>query len=152
MKLFVNAILSVVMFASTPVFAATGLRLKKDIVFAGKDYEAVVAGYGKSEDDYSLCWVVSYRYGSAAANGVIPAGTVFPILRKESSKVFPNIEGGTKSLWQINTTVYSSLGGSQDSVSLLVQCADAYHLFKSFPNANKAISLFPDYVEEVELN
>lgn len=150
MKIFAHAILSAVMFASMPVFAATGILLKKDAVFANNDYFTRIAEYGTTKEGFNKCWVGIYRYGNAVPNNVVPAGTVFPIANKENKKVFADIDG-VGQLWQIKSTVYAPLGTSPDSFYLTVVCSDAYHLFMSFPDADEAISSFPDYIEEVEL-
>lgn len=152
MKTFVNAVLSVMMFASMPVYAATGILVKKDVVFEANENYSNIAYYGKSKDGkFSKCWVGSYRYGNAVANNIIPAGTVFPIKDKENNKVFPDIDG-FGSLWKITSSVYAPLGTRPDTFDIRVSCTDSYSLFMSFPNASEAISLFPEYVEEVELD
>lgn len=151
MKLFVNAILAVVMFASAPVFAATGLVLKKDIVFSEGGNSVTLAGVGTDEHGSAKCRLISYRYGNSVPNGVIPAGTIFPIKSAESRKVFPDIDG-VGAMWQIRTSVYAPLGEQGNSFDVRVSCQDAYHLFMSFPSAKEAVQLFSEYIEAVNLN
>lgn len=151
MKNFGNAILCLVLFASMPVCAATGILLKKDVVFSGKEDYSRIATYGTSKEGFPKCWVGSFRYGASVPNNVIPAGTVFPIKNWESRKVFPDIDG-VGDLWQITSSVYAPLGVHPDNFDLRVSCSDSYRLFMSFPNAREIIRLFPEYIEEVNLN
>ncbi|MFM6927403.1 MAG: hypothetical protein ACKOX6_03020, partial [Bdellovibrio sp.] len=116
----------------------------------GED-SVTLARVGTDEHGYSKCRLISYRYGNAVPNGVIPAGTVFPIRSAESRKVFPDIDG-VGAMWQIRTSVYAPLGEQGNSFDVRVSCQDAYHLFMSFPNAKEAVQMFSEYIETVNLN
>ena len=59
MKLFVTAIQAVMMFASAPVFAATGLILMKDVVFSGGENSVTLARVGTDEHGYEKCRLIS---------------------------------------------------------------------------------------------